>query len=569
MVSDEKRSDVSKRLADVRDLLSSLAFPFPTPSAETGHDAQTDVIHQLDDYILPRYRDLDAPLLAVIGGSTGSGKSTLINAIVREHVAHTSAVRPTTRQPMLMFNPADEAWFTDNRILPELIRTQNAAVTDEPHHHLSLHASESVPTGIALIDSPDIDSFAQENRELAAQLLSAADLWVFVTTAARYADAIPWAMLDDAAERNVVIGVVLNRVPRGQGAEIRPDLVKRLNSRGLGSAPLFMISEQDFDDVGFIHDDDVASLRGWLTAMTRDAGARSAVVRQTLAGAVSRLTVTLTDIHESYGEQVEIIDSLRWDIDDAVDHAMSDIDHALRDGVLLRGEVLARWQDIVGAGTWTRALDNSVGKIRDRISEWFTGKKSPESDAVEAIEEGVHTLLVAQAETAVRQVHTAWQRSGLIESPAPLRSDTERKEEAARIVREWQEELFALVSAEIGGKKATARVLALGVNAIGLALMITVFSATAGLAGGEVAIAGGTAVVAQRVLEAVFGDDAVRRMTKKATESLRERAADFIGEDVDVFRTTLDDLGITVEKHRELAEATTTLRHAYRKESAS
>lgn len=58
-------------------------------------------------------------------------------------------------------------------------------------------------------------------------------------------------------------------------------------------------------------------------------------------------------------------------------------------------------------------------------------------------------------------------------------------------------------------------------------------------------------------------------MTKKATESLRERAADFIGEDVDVFRTTLDDLGITVEKHRELAEATTTLRHAYRKESAS
>ena len=41
-----------------------------------------------------------------------------------------------------------------------------------------------------MLDAPDIDSVVQ-NRQLASQLLAAADLWLFVTSAARYADA--WA----------------------------------------------------------------------------------------------------------------------------------------------------------------------------------------------------------------------------------------------------------------------------------------------------------------------------------------------------------------------------------------
>ena len=49
---------------------------------------------------------------------------------------------------------------------------------------------------------------------LAAQLLAAADLWLFVTTANRYADAVPWALLDGAAARDITVAVVLNRVPR-------------------------------------------------------------------------------------------------------------------------------------------------------------------------------------------------------------------------------------------------------------------------------------------------------------------------------------------------------------------
>ncbi|MDY5142533.1 hypothetical protein SC367_05015, partial [Actinotignum timonense] len=62
-------------LERVRQALENLSFPLPTPGAADGRDARTDALHQLDDYVLPRLRCLDAPLVAVVGGSPGSGKS--------------------------------------------------------------------------------------------------------------------------------------------------------------------------------------------------------------------------------------------------------------------------------------------------------------------------------------------------------------------------------------------------------------------------------------------------------------------------------------------------------------
>lgn len=154
MVGEPIPSRIAPILDEIRRELATIAYPLPTRQAEEGADARDDIVHQLDDYILPRYRNLDAPVLAVIGGSTGSGKSALINALVREHVARSSAVRPTTRQPMLMFNPADEHWFSDSRILPELVRVSGGQESDEPHTHLSLHTTDALPAGIALLDSP-------------------------------------------------------------------------------------------------------------------------------------------------------------------------------------------------------------------------------------------------------------------------------------------------------------------------------------------------------------------------------------------------------------------------------
>ena len=94
---------------------------------------------------------------------------------------------------------------------------------------------DSIPPGLAVLDAPDIDSVVAENRELAAQLLAAADLWLFVTSAARYADAVPWEYLRAAAERSAAVAVVLDRVPPRAMADVPPHLGQMMSERGLGA----------------------------------------------------------------------------------------------------------------------------------------------------------------------------------------------------------------------------------------------------------------------------------------------------------------------------------------------
>ncbi|HEX7203336.1 MAG TPA: dynamin family protein, partial [Arthrobacter sp.] len=91
-------------LEDVRNGLADVALPLALPGAEQARLEAANAVTQLDDYILPRYRSLDAPLLAVVGGSTGAGKSTLVNALVGHPVTRAGAIRPTTRQPILLHN---------------------------------------------------------------------------------------------------------------------------------------------------------------------------------------------------------------------------------------------------------------------------------------------------------------------------------------------------------------------------------------------------------------------------------------------------------------------------------
>lgn len=74
----------------------------------------------------------------------------------------------------------------------------------------SVFAASAIP-GVVLVDAPDLDSVDDSNRELSARLLDAADLWIFVTTAARYGDALAWNTLRRAHERGVTCAIVLDR----------------------------------------------------------------------------------------------------------------------------------------------------------------------------------------------------------------------------------------------------------------------------------------------------------------------------------------------------------------------
>ncbi|WP_230198314.1 dynamin family protein [Flaviflexus massiliensis] len=563
-------NEVASLLADVRETLDRVSFPLDLPQAADAREETQDLKHQLDDYVLPRYASLDAPLLTVVGGSTGSGKSALVNALTRSHVAQSSAIRPTTRTPLLVHHPADRDWFEGDRILPELARVHGSG--GESHTELELATAESLPRGLALLDSPDIDSIVEENRRLAAQLLSAADLWLFVTTAARYADAIPWALLDEAASRNIVIAIVLNRVPAGVGVEVRADLARRLDERGLSHAPLFVIGETDLGEEDFIPEADVAHVRAWLNGLAHDSAARTAVARQTLGGAVDGVAIRGRSLLPALNEQRSALVTLASQVDDTFAQAHAQLVSAVSDGSVLRGEVLARWQDFVGTGEILRQVEAGVGKLRDRITSWFKGDGVEPEHVEEAIEDGIATMLIGETESAIATIERSWAR-GLggdqlaANAASRLRSHEERKEAATQLVREWQGRLTELIQVEGKDKRATARVLSLGLNTVAVALMIVIFASTAGLSGGEVVVAGGTAVVAQKLLEAIFGDDAVRKMAKEAVADLTDRAGAFMVTDAEPFRSELATLGVDASASDNLGEALALLSAARREEN--
>ncbi len=517
---------LTEALTELRDALASVRLPLALPDSEAAGKSARDMVTQLDDYILPRLATLDAPLLAVIGGSTGAGKSTLVNSLVGRVVSRPGVIRPTTKSPVLVHHPDDLDFFQSDRILPGLGRSFDQAHDTST---LQLVAEPSLPHGLALLDAPDIDSVVAENRALAAQLLAAADLWLFVTSAARYADAVPWEYLRAAADRAAAVAVVLDRVPPAAMGEVPPHLGRLMTERGLANSPLFAVPETSVDSQGLLPDAAVSPIRAWLATLAADQASRQAVVLQTLDGAIGSLVARSPEVAAAVDGQVEALAQLRTDAEKSYAEAVRTIGVQTADGTLLRGEVLARWQDFVGTGEFMRAVEQKIGWLRDKIWSTLKGEPPQANEVKLAVESGLEALVREEGDAAAERAEASWAanaagRQVLQSAREDLsHSSPDFPGAVSRAIRDWQGDVLDIVS-EVGqSKRNTARYLALGVNGLGVALMVVVFSQTGGITGAEVGVAGGTALLAQRLLEAVFGEDAVRRLAKQAKDRLDER----------------------------------------------
>lgn len=537
--------EVVQALQALRHTTATLRLGLDTPRAPAARGALQEFLGQVDDYLLPRLRTLDAPLLAVVGGSTGSGKSTLVNTLLGDNVTRAGWLRPTTRGPVLVCHPRDVPWFTSDRVLPELPRSTGSRPTGDAT--LLVRGHTGLVPGLALLDAPDIDSVVEANRHLARQLLAAADLWIFCTTAARYADAVPWEFLRTAKHRGTALAVVLNRVPPEGTYEIAGHLTAMLEDNGLGGTTLFTLTETPLDsEDSRLPEESVVRVRSWLTGLALDAEARARVIRGTLDGALHSLRHRVAALAREAEEQAVTADLLRGEAERSHTSALRAVEAAVRDGSVLRGEVLARWQEFVGTGELTRTLERHVGRLRDRVTAVLSGRPTPPAALEQALESTLESLVRAAADRAAEHTVDAWAvrpagRTLLAGRQSPLsRCSPDLPEVLRREIRAWQGEVLRLVAEGGARKRTVARWASLGTNGAGLVLMLAVFAHTGGLTGAEALVAGGTSAASQKVLEAVFGDTAVRALAARARADLLDRVQEILAEERDRFWRLVD-----------------------------
>ncbi len=458
------RPELLDALTALREGVAAARFPLPLPGADRARRSRDELLAQIDDYLMPRLRVPQAPLLAVVGGSTGAGKSTLVNSLVGRRVSESGVLRPTTRTPVLVCHPDDRHWFSGARILPrldrvwmprqdgpvgefdvsaqgcatdELIGAEEGAAEDENGERaLRIETEAALPPGLALLDAPDIDSLVARNRDLAAELLCAADIWVLVTTAARYADAVPWHLLRTAREYDVTLVTVLDRVPHQIASDVARQYGSLLIREGLADVPRFTVPElpESAGGSGLLPATAVAGLRNWLTQRALDPAARAVAGRRTAAGALASLRPRVASLANASAAQHAAALRLMGHVEDAYEVARVRVRRHIALGELLAGDAAALWRGF--------PLDSRGEEVLD------------------AFEEGLTTLLASSVAAADERIAEAWRREPAVpEAEAAKLTDgghngQDRQETADKrgrmnlLVRRWRRCLEELAEEE-------------------------------------------------------------------------------------------------------------------------
>jgi GTP-binding protein EngB required for normal cell division len=176
-----------------------------------------------------------------LAGATGSGKSSLFNALAGQELAQIGATRPTTSTPSAAVWGDDPAgplldWLAVPR--RHAVSAPSGEPTDEPAGSLD---------GLVLLDLPDFDSREMSHRREAERVLALCDVFVWVTDPQKYAD----ALLHDEYVKHLtghsaVMLVVLNQVDRllSESAveTCREDLVRLLKLDGVDGVQVLTTS---------------------------------------------------------------------------------------------------------------------------------------------------------------------------------------------------------------------------------------------------------------------------------------------------------------------------------------
>jgi energy-coupling factor transporter ATP-binding protein EcfA2 len=577
-------------LLNLHKRIAAVPLVFDIPGADEVTTERAKLLSQIDDYLLPRVRESAAPLLVALVGSTGAGKSTLVNSIVGTQVSLTGVRRPTTNSPVLACHPDDIHWFAENMFLPTLPRVRQEGLARPGRDGLLvLAASEGMTRGIALLDTPDIDSVVRAHYDFAYQFLDASDLWLFMTSASRYADAPVWELLQHARDRGAALGVVLSRVPPSHRAELVGHFNAMLDANGVQAENRFVIPETGIVD-GVLPDDIFQPIRDWLNETAQHSDRRVAVLGKTMSGMLDTFKTRVPRLAAHVDAQVVLSTRLRREAENAYANALAEFDESTHGGRLLAGEVLARWQDYAASGDLGTALrgKRGVSGIRRGGRRARTDATTTRFAALEvALRAALQALVVSVADRAAEQVARVWRdnpggapllvaaeetrvrgeratrefESAFGKSaddrpggdPAAKQGSFERSSpdlslRVSRAVSAWQDQLMRLVQSDVSRRLGGVTVHDIApVSVVTLVAMLGAPSSVGAFvpAPRETAQEGrdGIGEVSREVLASIIGDVESEELIARARQDLRQRIGLLLDEEMLRFGEVIDEAG--------------------------
>lgn len=448
-------SSPSKSLDELAQQLEDLNFGFPAEQADAIKLRNT-AISRLREHLSARGTDLDGPLVAVLAGSTGVGKSTLLNSLVGAQVP-TSVRRPTTLTPVLVYHPDDELWLAADRILggfekirlldddawddpavasavPERVPAAEEAAT-APAPQLILRSTPQMPPGMCLIDCPDLDSYLDTNRELAQHLLEVADLWIFVTTANRYRDEPGLELLRKAARRDVAIGAVLNRVTQGSLLAAKQDLSAEIAASNLKDVPIFAIMETQIAD-GELPAEDLVSLRNWLDNLAGDALMHSAMARQTLFGSLHEVLDLSEKVFDAAATEGQMRSDVQQTVDQLEQQLLEFVDAQIVAPTWFQGEPADLLEPCVRCQLEEYQAENSW--VRQRLKwkkVWLNQQPQPDA-ALDAVKRAVASS-VSNLDFQMEQMMADALQDSVLPNSVQIVDETAQSLDGSELLEQW------------------------------------------------------------------------------------------------------------------------------------